>query len=296
MILINTVKTIYGDVSTGDWVISAGNNDYKYLLGTVTEIVKRGTPEHAAETDNDTDNIHVDFTAFNYPTERINEIEAHFSDLYDESKTFDELPLDNVIMAPKMLISITNLEQDEITRMGNLRDNCESFCSCFPGGIEPHTPEHAMLFNRLEKNLSDYHDTLMTLSKHELIEAADKITAVSDAYRYLTMINHYDDDELDFFLQFKDPLEVVADNWHERRSYLDDLCFAMDYINDHRDYFLKDYPLVGDDNSTGIPKEKTPEVPEIKTKQSLINKLKAAGEKAKEVQNNNKPRNRGERE
>jgi len=298
VIQINTVKTIYGDVSPGDWVISAGNNDFKYLIGTVKEIVNNGTPKHASETDNATDNVHVDFTAFNYPNERIAEIEAHFSELYGEIKMFDELPLDDVIMAPKMLISITNLGYDEITRMGNIRDNCESFCSCFPGGSERHSPKHTMLYALLEKNLSEYHNSLLSLSKQELIDTADKITAVSDAFSYLTMYNRFDDDELDFFLRFKDPLEVVADNWYERRSDLSDLCFAMTYINDHRDYFLKDYPLVNEDDPFITQRENTPEVPELKTKQLLADKLQAAGEKAKnnKTQNNDKPHNRGERE
>jgi hypothetical protein len=295
---MNIAKTIHGDVSPGDWVISAGNNDYKYLIGTVIEIVKQGTPEHAAETENDTDNIHVDFTAFDYPAKRITEIEAQFSDLYDEPKTFDELPLDDVIMAPEMLISITNLGHDEITRMGNLRANCESFCSCFPGGNEAHSLKHAMLFERLEKNLKDYHDSLMTFSKRELIEATDRITAVFDAYSYLVMYNRYDDAELDFFLKFQDPLEVVADNWYERRSDLDDMCFTMNYLNDHRDDFLKDYPLVNNDDPHAMQKEKTPEVPKLNSKKSLADKLQAAGEKVmtQNTQNNNKPRNRGERE
>ena len=81
-----TAKTIFGKVKPDDWVISAGNNDYAYLIGQVKEITKVGTPEHAAETTNDTDAVHVDFTAFDYPPDRIMEIEERFSGLYGEPR------------------------------------------------------------------------------------------------------------------------------------------------------------------------------------------------------------------
>jgi hypothetical protein len=127
-----SAKTLFNEVQRGDFVIAAGNSDYRYLIGTVTAIDKFGTPEHG--TDNETDDVHVDFTAFDYPPDRLVEIEETFSELYGEQKAFDELSLDDVIMAPKMLISISNLSYDEMIRMGNLRENCESFCNCFMGG------------------------------------------------------------------------------------------------------------------------------------------------------------------
>jgi len=129
--LEKTSETIYGKVKAGDWVIAAPPDDYAYLLGVVTEINKLGTPEHAAETDNGTDSIHIDFTAFEYPPERVTEIEERFSELYGEPKTFGELALDDVIMAPDMLISISNLGQGGMAFMGNLLANCEAFCSSF---------------------------------------------------------------------------------------------------------------------------------------------------------------------
>jgi hypothetical protein len=298
----NTAKTIYGDVQPGDWVISAANNDYKYLIGTVTGITKLGTPEHAVETDNDTDNIHVDFTAFAYPQERISEIEDHFSDLYGERKSFDDIALDDVIMAPNMLISITHLGQNEIAFIGNLLHNCESFCSSFPGGGEPQNEKHAVLMERLEKNLTDHHASLMGFGKRELIEMAEKIAAVSDAYSYLTMYNRFDDSELDFFLRFQDPLTVVADNWYERRSELDEMEFTMGYINDRRGEYLNDYPLIADvDTPADSGKHNPPDsIKQTAEKpKTLQEKLQAANEKAKaqEVQNkNNKSHKREERE
>jgi hypothetical protein len=103
---ITEAKTIFGIARPGDWVMAAGNSDYKYLIGTVTSIDKLGLPEHGTE--NKADDIHVDFTSFDYPSERIAEIIERFNNLYGEVKTFDELPLDDVIMAPNMLIRISN--------------------------------------------------------------------------------------------------------------------------------------------------------------------------------------------
>lgn len=294
---------VNGDIQRGDWVISAGNNDYKYLIGQVIEIVKLGTPEHADETDNDTDNVHVNFYAFDYPPERIAEIEAHFSELYGEPKDIDELPLDDTIMAPDMLIRITELGRDEIDHMGNLLHNCEAFCACFPGGGEPLSPKHAVLVERLNKNLSEYNDALMGFGKQELIDMAGKIIATSDTHTYMAMYQRYTDDELDFFLKFNNPLEIVADVWHERRSDLEDMSFTMDDISSRREDFLAAYPLKCNKDSpiqgiAALPIEAEPV--SVKPKQTLSEKLQAAGEKAKaqDIRSNNtitSPK-RGERE
>ena len=297
---MNTSKTVFGEIRTGDWVVSTGNNDYRYLIGAVLEINKLGTPEHAAESGNDADNIHVDFTAFDYPPERIAEIEGYFSELYGEPKAFGELPLDDVIMAPDMLIRITHLGEAEITGMGNLLHNCEAFCACFPGGGELHDAKHAELVSRVNKNLTDYNEGLMCFGKQEVIDMAGKIVAMSDAHCYLTMYNRYTDDELDFFLQFQNPLEIVADEWYERRSDLDDMCYTMDAINDRRGEFLADYPLM---SAAANPLPDSPisaraEEPAERPKQTLAEKLQAAGEKAKaqETHNNYKSHKREERE
>ena len=245
----DTVKTIYGNVRPGDWVISAGGNDYEYLIGTVTAIDKLGTPEHGTE--NETDDIHIDFTAFNYPPERIKEIEERFSVLYYEEYSYDAIPLDDVIMAPKMLISISNLSRDEITRMGNLRLNCEAFCNCFPGAVVPQSGRHGELLERLEQNLMDYQDSLMGFGKRELIEMAGKINAMSDAYSFMCY-HGFSDEELNYYLQFQNPLEVVADAWNDRNTDLDEIGDVLYGLFDKQDA-LVDYPLVWDCEAPADP-------------------------------------------
>jgi len=110
-------KTIFGEIKPGDWVIAAENNDYCCLIGVVLEIDELDSEEHCTE--NNKDDIHVDFTAFLYPPEYIQLIEKHFSNLYGITIGFSELPLDNVIMSPNMLIRIAHSDDIEIVRKEN---------------------------------------------------------------------------------------------------------------------------------------------------------------------------------
>jgi hypothetical protein len=280
----NSASVINRDIYPGDWVIAANNNDYGYLIGTVTAIDNAGTPEHG--TDNETDDIHVDFTAFDYPPERIAEIEKHFSVLLGEHKPFGELALDDVIMAPSMLISMSHMGLDEIKRMGSLRHNCEVFCNCFPGAVKHDDDREAALMKRISKNLRDYHDSLTAFGTGELIDMAGKINAMSEMHTYMSYHN-YSDEELDYLLQFKSPLEVVADAWNDRRSETDEM---SDFLYDlcDKQNALRDYPLENEPDPT---QEKEPpseaqsrtEWPAAEKPKpvTLAERLKAANEKAK---------------
>jgi len=130
-----TAQAINGEVRRGDYVIAVDNNDYTYLVGEVIEILKHGTPEHAAETDNNTDSVHVNFKAIPYPIYRHDEIAEHFYALSDTGETilYADLPLDDVIMAPDMLIRITELGRENIDALVDDYDEAESFCLGFTG-------------------------------------------------------------------------------------------------------------------------------------------------------------------
>ena len=105
----NKITThITGDLEVGDWVLSSPYGAYGCLVGQVIAIDKLGTPEH--ETENVTDDIHVDFFGVDYPYSRTLEIEDEFSTLYGDAKCFDDLPIDDVIMAPEMLIRLPGIE------------------------------------------------------------------------------------------------------------------------------------------------------------------------------------------
>ena len=214
---MQTIQVINGELKVGDWVIAALNNNYRCLLGKVKKITIREQQNYMME--NESNNIFIDFTTFRYPHERIAEIEDHFGALLGEPKHFSELELDNVIMEPTMLIRITELGFDEITRLGKLQHNCEVFCRCFPGGGEPLSEKHRELLDRIDKNLSDFNSSLMELGKRELIEMANEIARIFDVYAYMSY-RDFNDCELNYFLQFQNPLETLADRW---RNYYPDI-------------------------------------------------------------------------
>lgn len=297
---MNKAQAINGDINIGDWVIAVPSDEYGYLLGVITAIDKLGTPEHGTE--NSTDDVHVDFDAFDYPPQRIAEIEEQFSDLYDEPKSYDELPLDDVIMAPDALIRITELEHDEITRLGSIIENCKSFCNCFPEGIVPQSENHAALLARLSRNLKDYHESLMGLGKLEIISMAGEIAAMSDARNYMSGYD-FSEEELQYFLQFQNPLKVIANEWKDLNDHLDGLIYVIQKQFDNQDA-LADYPLMRDSD---VSAEKTPpnisepqitENPLANKKRSIGDKIAAGKEKAKAQnaqKNNVQSRKREER-
>jgi hypothetical protein len=95
-----------GKLKEGDLVVAAPCSDYKSLIGRVIGIYYVGTSEHDEMTDNFTDDVLVDFNN-NYSNKRITEIEKQFRNLYDDDeKTFDDIAIDSVIMAPSELLRI----------------------------------------------------------------------------------------------------------------------------------------------------------------------------------------------
>lgn len=85
--------------------IIATCGDYAGLKGSITEI-RTGADK---ETENETDDI---YCCFDFPdTEvEIHLLEKHFSDLYGEKKTRDDICLDLIIMAPD---EIRRLDENE---------------------------------------------------------------------------------------------------------------------------------------------------------------------------------------
>ena len=78
--------------------IIATDSDYVGLKGYITEI-RTGADK---ETENETNDI---YCCFDIPEskEEIKFLEEHFSDLFQEKKTIDDISLDLVIMAPEEL-------------------------------------------------------------------------------------------------------------------------------------------------------------------------------------------------
>jgi hypothetical protein len=195
---IQTAEALNGEIKPGDWAIATLRSDYRSLIGTVTSV--------------DGDYVQVDFSAFDYPEWRTSEIDELFEDISGEYREMDELPLNNVTVPLKMLININDMDFDEIERMGNHRENCEAFCESFTGGGElPENPKQITLNERIDKNLSDYHNSLMGYGKQEIIDMAGKITAMADAHEYLTNWHGFrdGDGELDFYLKLQNPFYAI---------------------------------------------------------------------------------------
>lgn len=99
------------------------------------------------------------------------------------------------------------------------------------------------LKERLTQNLSDYNDHLLGFERSAIIEMAGRISATNDAHFYLTEHHDFSDSEIDFLLQFQNPLEIVADAWRQRTEDISDMSFALSEVFDKQDA-LQSYPLI----------------------------------------------------
>ena len=110
----DTTVCLNGELKCGDLVIVEPRDEYGCLIGRVLEINLLGSETHGLETDNDMDDVHVDFTTEEYSPLRIQEIEDMFSSLYGVPKVFGECPIDDTIMSPDSLIRITGISPDTL--------------------------------------------------------------------------------------------------------------------------------------------------------------------------------------
>jgi len=110
------------------------------------------------------------------------------------------------------------------------------------------------LISRLDKNLSDYFDTLRGLDGKEIAGMSSEIGARMDAHYYLTEIHNFHTSELEYLLKFQNPLEVVAEEFlyagTENRSDI------MWKIFNRQDALQEDYPLMPDPSAEAALKQK----------------------------------------
>lgn len=66
---------------------------------------------------------------------------------------------------------------------------------------------------RLGQNYFAYRESLMSRDKESLIEKAAEITAMQEAYSYLTTKFEFGDEMLDDVLALENPLKYFADRW-----------------------------------------------------------------------------------
>jgi hypothetical protein len=269
-----TAEALNGEIKAGDWVISTTGEDYACLVGEVIEIVPLGSPEH--DTGNFTDDIHVNFANDDYSEQRRHEIESDFGWLYTEPKSYDEIPLDDVIVAPGSLIRITELGRDEFGKLVESRANAETYCKETLAALANREPT---LVARVEQNYADYKNSLLGFGKQELIDMAPSIHAYLDAWSYMTSYHAYSSDELEFYAQFKNPLEVVADAWQKQRIDFEDMSGTMDFVYMFRNTHLSAYPLISDKTEPEKPQEQLGSAP-AKEKSPFDKALNRSKEKA----------------
>ena len=225
-------------LQTGDFVFSKPHGDYGCLVGEITAI----TPNDSNGYD-----IHVDFFipySVCYSDKRKTEIAAAFSELRGEPIKYDDLPLGDVTLSPESLVKISFSDVHEHSRrLFSSREGAESYYNEFLS--ENRMNLRDTLIERIDKNYSDFNKSLFAFSKTELINMADKIHAMSDAHSYMNEYHNFDVAELEFYLQFQNPLEVVADYWHGRNSEIGDLVHSMDNIKEDMPFYLENYPLEG---------------------------------------------------
>ena len=104
--------------------------------------------------------------------------------------------------------------------------------------------KHQQLMDRLTENYSGYQANLLTKDRQELIDGAAQIAAAAEVFQHLTDRN-YTEQELDYLLNFQNPLEVVADHWTSEVFLLDALDAVVTEIVDKADD-LTLYPLAAD--------------------------------------------------
>lgn len=86
------------------------------------------------------------------------------------------------------------------------------------------------LDDRLEAGLQGHFSAWEALPKNTLMMLSREITAVRDAYDYLTRPHNFTEAEVDYLLSLPDPLQTAADKWKERIGDMSDFCFAMDEV------------------------------------------------------------------
>ena len=102
------------------------------------------------------------------------------------------------------------------------------------------------LLDRVIDNYADFKASLRGVSRDTLFKMAGRIAVVTETYEMLTTDYTWDDsdDEIDFYLLFRDPLTIIADAWEKQRTDLmvdfDSALFELS----GDDRIISQYPLI----------------------------------------------------
>ncbi len=283
---MSTAQAINGEIKPGDYVFVKADEDYGLLVGQVKSIAKTRMPEHDAGSE--TDDIHVNFKALNYPPWHQMEIEENLNITfgYGEYKSYHELPLDDVILASDALISLKGIS-DKLLNALVVGYAAETFGQVALRDYPINLAEKVTwLIERLNDNRDAYYNSMKARSQEEIISEAGMIAAVYDAHFYLTENHIFDDSEADYLLLFEDPLEIVAEKWCDRTAQLDDFQFALNEVFDKKAALLGGYKLYKE-SITPKPSIETP----VDIKQAARHEAERLLQELKSLQYPNHPDN-----
>jgi hypothetical protein len=182
------------------------------------------------------------------------------------------------------------MEQGDFVLIDGGFNRMEQFMEEHP----PVPPRMKELLDRLNQNYSGYVERMERLTRKELIGFAGEIAAVNDAHYYMTENHVFEDSQIEFLLNFNNPLEIVADEWQHRKDDLSDMTFALDKVFNTQEHAARFYtPIPGSEQptefalpsvATPITKEQKPsatqgEVNTVKEKRSVEARLRAAQER-----------------
>ena len=122
-------------IKIGDIVLSTPNDDYAYLVGKVMHIAKLGSPEHASG--NPSDDVFVDFMAFEYSPKRVTEIEEMLRCLNGDPIRMEDAALDDVIISPDNLICVNAAEAAKLDELlDSAKAAAEVYYSAMHGDVD----------------------------------------------------------------------------------------------------------------------------------------------------------------
>ena len=145
-------------------------------------------------------------------------------------------------------------------------------------GIEMPTVEQTAIINepmerleeRLNANFADYMETTKSLSGTEIAQISSRIAIMAEAHNYLTGAHNFQPFELEYLLQFKNPLEIVADEFESYGLPDDSRHTEMWRIFDRQEH--DGYELIDDEPAHGVATSTadTPNSPDITALRELL--------------------------
>ncbi len=105
--------------------------------------------------------------------------------------------------------------------------------------------KHEQLSRRLDQNFNDFKRAMLKKSRQDIFDKVYEIAACQMVYRHMKL-NRFDEQDLDYLLKFKNPLELVTDHYKQNiRVDSDAFTYLIYHICDTKD-LLNDYPLMPD--------------------------------------------------